>query len=234
MPVAQETLTTATTSFTFPDHVGTPFLQTTTNGTPTWRADVEPYGDVWNMRTGDPADQRLRFPGQEYDEQTPERAYNIFRWYRTGWGRYNQADPIGLRGGINHFAYTFDNPIRWTDPTGTCVCVFKGNIGQLTIAGNCKGKLPIWIIDEKGGPAAGAVGGTTVSADGFVLGGILYKIDGSVCVEIDCSGSGFAMSTCVNNIAYFLGKKEPYQVDWGTFGGPPKEPSSGAYPPVAK
>jgi hypothetical protein len=110
----------------------------------------------------------------------------------------------------------------------------QGNIGRLTIAANCKGKLPIWIIDEKGGPAAGAVAGTTVSADGFVLGGILHKIDGSVCVEFDCSGSGFAMTTCVNNIACSLGKKEPYPVPGGTFGGPPKEPPSGAYPPVAK
>jgi hypothetical protein len=74
MPVAQETLTPATTTFTFPDHLGTPFLQTTIEGTPTWRVDLEPYGDVWSMRAGHAAAQRLRFPGQEYDEQTPERS----------------------------------------------------------------------------------------------------------------------------------------------------------------
>ena len=44
--------------------------------------------------------------------------YNIFRWYRAGWGRYTQADPIGLRGGINVFAYVEDLPTGQIDPMG--------------------------------------------------------------------------------------------------------------------
>lgn len=24
-----------------------------------------------------------------------EENYNVFRWYRAGWGRYTQADPLG-------------------------------------------------------------------------------------------------------------------------------------------
>lgn len=44
--------------------------------------------------------------------------YNIFRWYRSGWGRYTQADPIGLRGGSNLYRYALANPIRYTDPLG--------------------------------------------------------------------------------------------------------------------
>ncbi|HEY0158972.1 MAG TPA: RHS repeat-associated core domain-containing protein, partial [Thermoanaerobaculia bacterium] len=118
MPVAQETLTTATTNFTFADHLGTPFLQTSTNGTTTWRADLEPYGDVWSMRTGDAPDQRLRFPGQEYDEQTPERAYNIFRWYRARWGRYTQRDPIVRMAALAPYEYAGNAPTVWTDPLG--------------------------------------------------------------------------------------------------------------------
>ena len=45
-------------------------------------------------------------------------AYNIFRWYRAGWGRYTQSDPIGFRGGLNLFSYADGNPVIWTDPHG--------------------------------------------------------------------------------------------------------------------
>lgn len=31
-----------------------------------------------------------------------EENYNVFRWYRAGWGRYTQADPIGV-GGHGHW-----------------------------------------------------------------------------------------------------------------------------------
>ena len=50
----------------------------------------------------------------------PNLTYNIFRWYRAGWGRYTQADPIGLMAGVNLFAYVYDNPLATADPTGLC------------------------------------------------------------------------------------------------------------------
>lgn len=138
-PVAEERPTE--TRLTFPDHLGTPFLQTSTTGTPLWRVEYEPYGAVYAARTGTAADQRLRFPGQEYDEQSPERAYNVFRWYRNGWGRYTQVDPIGVGGdGVllfvggespvfvgsgsgwklrdTAYSYALGNPSSWIDPYG--------------------------------------------------------------------------------------------------------------------
>ena len=44
--------------------------------------------------------------------------YNIFRWYRSGWGRYTQSDPIGLRGGYNLFQYAAADPVGTSDPLG--------------------------------------------------------------------------------------------------------------------
>src|SRR5205823_3826956 len=110
--------------YTFDDHLGTPLLQTDATGAVVWRAEYEPYGDVWTMRAGAARDQILRFPGQEYAgkwEGTEER-YNIFRWYRSGWGRYTQADPIGLGGGDNLFVYADDNPATESDSRGLSPC----------------------------------------------------------------------------------------------------------------
>jgi RHS repeat-associated protein len=118
MPVAEETLAPAATHFTFSDYLGTPFMQADLSGTVTWRVEYEPFGDVWSARAGDIAAQRLRFPGQEYDEQTPERAYNIFRWYRQGWGRYSQSDPLGRAGDRHAYTYGNGNPLVYLDALG--------------------------------------------------------------------------------------------------------------------
>ena len=81
--------------YTYTDHLDTPYMQTDTAGNVLWMAEYEPYGNLWTMRVAPYDTQLLRFPGQEVEttwEGTEER-YNIFRWYRSGWGRYTQVDP---------------------------------------------------------------------------------------------------------------------------------------------
>jgi len=118
-PVAQVAPPSATL-YTFTDHLGTPILQTNTSATIVWRAEYEPFGNIYEMCTGNRTDQPLRFPGQEVAMalEGQEESYNIFRWYKAGWGRYTQADPIGLSGGLNLYGYVKGNPLTRIDPLG--------------------------------------------------------------------------------------------------------------------
>ena len=56
----------------------------------------------------------LRFPGQYYDEETG-LYYNYYRYYDPQIGRYITSDPIGLRGGLNTYNYSSQNPIKKID-----------------------------------------------------------------------------------------------------------------------
>jgi len=115
-----------------------------------------------------------------------------------------------------------------------CLCAFKGSWGELRVDCNCRGTLSLWVIDEGSAPAAAATCGTWIDADGFVLNGTTYKIDGSTCAEINCEGGAPTISACVNLIASMMGKRPPYPVPAGTFGGPPKEPTPGSPAPVVR
>ena len=126
------------------------------------------------------------------------------------------------RDGLSLYEYVGSNPISHSDPVGLlrlCICRFKGRIGILKIDCSCRGKLKIWVIPEKSGQAAftPAKCGTKYKADGFKIGTKIWKIDGSTCVKIYCSGHKVTFETCINCIALCLGKKATYIVPSGTF-----------------
>ncbi|HYH10093.1 MAG TPA: FG-GAP-like repeat-containing protein [Thermoanaerobaculia bacterium] len=120
-PLAQITTATNGIRWYFNDHLSTPLLQTDASASVVWRAEHEPYGTVVSYRTGATLHQPLRFPGQEAGKGS-ELYYNVYRWYRAGWGRYTQSDPIGMDGGdTNLYRYALSNPARFIDPSGlTC------------------------------------------------------------------------------------------------------------------
>ena len=103
------------------DHLGTPrkITRTSDNGL-MWRWDPDTFGSVApnNNPSGLGAfTYNLRFPGQ-YSLSESGLYYNYHRTYDPQMGRYIEADPIGLRGGINPYAYVGGNPVSEVDSMG--------------------------------------------------------------------------------------------------------------------
>jgi RHS repeat-associated protein len=99
------------------DPVGAPTLYLGEDG------PLRPQASVWGAPVGaDSTDGTvdtagpLRFPGQYADPETGLH-YNALRYYEPALGRYLSADPIGLLGGANPYAYV-PNPMGWLDPFG--------------------------------------------------------------------------------------------------------------------
>ncbi|MDR2549860.1 MAG: RHS domain-containing protein [Desulfobulbus sp.] len=100
------------------DHLGTPQQLIAPTGTVVWQAAYLPYGEAKvqvNTVTNN-----LRFPGQYFDAETGLH-YNWHRFYDPVTGRYISADPIGLEGGLNLYAYVDGNPVNWSDPKGLAI-----------------------------------------------------------------------------------------------------------------
>jgi len=225
-------------------------LVSASTGTETARYEYVPFGEPLRLSGPAARSNPFRFSTKRTEDFTGLVLYK-YRMYHVRIGRWLTTDlvnepgfasssatrlPLRLEEERNLVAFVGNDPMQQVDGVGTspCICVFKGNIGRLTVKGSCRGVLSMWVIDEYAAPAAGATAGVTVSADGFVIGGDTYKIDGSTCVEIDCNGSTVTITCCVNLIARCLGKRCPYVVSPGSFGGPPKEPPPGSPPPVVK
>ncbi|GAA0709479.1 RHS repeat-associated core domain-containing protein [Dokdonella soli] len=130
------------------DQLGTPRLafDPTTNATVwSWDALASTFGT--NAPTGS-LTLNLRFPGQYYDQETGLN-YNYFRDYEPGTGRYVEADPVGIFGGMSVYrtrdyspsiqrvtsadligfrgqpslyGYAGTDPFFYIDPLGLAVC----------------------------------------------------------------------------------------------------------------
>jgi RHS repeat-associated protein len=90
--------------------------------------------DAWGNKTASSGTvNQYGFTGREPDETG--LVYYRARYYDPAMGRFISRDPSGLRGGINQFAYTNDNPVNLVDPSGQI------GTGRVGIAGTVIGAV---------------------------------------------------------------------------------------------
>jgi RHS repeat-associated protein len=102
------------------DHLNTPRAVLGAANALVWKWDSDAFGSTAaneNPSALGTFNYNPRFPGQYYDKESTFH-YNYFRDYNPKTGRYIESDPIGLKGGINTYAYVGGNPIGKIDPTG--------------------------------------------------------------------------------------------------------------------
>jgi RHS repeat-associated protein len=99
------------------DRIGTPQMVFNSASTPTniWGITYQPFGQGGLPTSSIVND--IRLPGQTYDAETGFH-YNLNRDYMPNLGRYLEADPIGLRGGLNPYRYANANPSSFVDRSG--------------------------------------------------------------------------------------------------------------------
>jgi RHS repeat-associated protein len=108
------------------DQLNTPRKVTSSDSSNTlrWRWDPTPFGEGLPSETPTAGQSgfkyNLRFPGQYFDMES-NLNYNYFRDYDPATGRYDESDPLGLRAGMNTYAYVGGNPISQLDPRGLAV-----------------------------------------------------------------------------------------------------------------
>jgi RHS repeat-associated protein len=103
------------------DHSNRPFIVANAAGAAIWASQADAFGvgapnedydqDGVNLTLN------LRFPGQYFDAESGLH-YNLNRYYDPTTGRYLESDPIGLKGGLNTYAYVGGNPVNFVDPLG--------------------------------------------------------------------------------------------------------------------
>jgi RHS repeat-associated protein len=109
------------------DHLGRPQKMTDATATVVWDGVFDPFGNVTSVSGS--TTNLLMFPGQYYDSET-QLSQNWDRDYDPTIGKYVESDPIGLRGGINTYAYVNSRPLTLVDLKGL-YCTYSQSGGAL-------------------------------------------------------------------------------------------------------
>lgn len=118
----------------------------------------DPYGNT--TTSGQASTNSFQYTGRENDG-TGLYFYRA-RYLHPGWQRFISSDPIGLAGGLNTYTYAYNNPLKWTDPTGQFVFVLPAIPPALAALGQAaafvgSAALAGWVLSEATRPPPGSL-----------------------------------------------------------------------------
>jgi RHS repeat-associated protein len=115
--------TSAGYDYVHQDRMGSVYLVTGATGAVRERYAYSAYGErvITSANGAVLADSAigndLGFQGQRHDARTGFVEMRN-RWHRPDWGRFISADPIGMAGGSNFYAFAYGAPLAYSDPFG--------------------------------------------------------------------------------------------------------------------
>ncbi len=102
------------------NHVGSVGIELDENGNVLSYEEYSPFGSTTyqGVATAGLGPKRFRYTAMERDAETGLNHHGAR--YAAPWlGRWISADPIGIEGGLNLYAYAYNNPVTLNDPEGT-------------------------------------------------------------------------------------------------------------------
>jgi len=154
------------------NHLGTACVELDDQGAVITYEEFHPYGTTsWRARssTTEVSDKRYRYTGKEKDEETG-LYYHGARYLACWLGRWTSTDPIGLRDGVNLYAYARGNPINLQDPNGL------------------EGQPGLWTSDEVLAQAVATSFNEQLETAGFSNRANVVTNDGVSSIQFDPSG----------------------------------------------
>ncbi|WOI21617.1 T6SS effector amidase Tae4 family protein [Nonlabens ulvanivorans] len=101
-----------------PDHLGSSSYITNMNGVVTQHMEYLPFGETLVEEHQNSYNVPYKFNGKELDGETGNYYYGA-RYYNPKFSQWLSVDPLAEKmPSWSPYNYTFNNPIRYTDPTG--------------------------------------------------------------------------------------------------------------------
>ncbi len=102
------------------DHLGSTSVVTNQAGSVVETTTYDPWGEIISGSTAS----KFLYTGQEHDGETGLHYYNA-RYYNPDIRRFTQPDSLIQEvhnpQNLNRYSYVWNNPLKYTDPTGNCV-----------------------------------------------------------------------------------------------------------------